>query len=329
MKIDIPILATFFAIFSSCLLSEVKAACVEGSNEVTLYAGQTIDIGTISAEVSGDSLIVTYTTEGNWYLEETHLWLGDDLDDMPQTKKGNPKIGQFPYKEDFVSADGNVQSSSFSIPLVDTAIAFSCPGDDASYFIAAHAAVYRIDDDGDIVQTETAWGDGDRFVEKGMWGTYFEITLTCDCDDPPPSDDTACETAFAKSTAGGDECFLDFDIDEDGTPDFNRWGWTNGPLAPALAPDNTEIMEIYAAAGQCDTTKGTLVGCLTVTYSLDGTLEVTYTMIGGFFMEEIHLYVGLESLPKDKKKKDKKKKGGRGGGGGSALYRRALFMGRA
>ena len=136
MKINLPVLATFFAIFSSFLLSKVNAACVPkvsgGSDEVTVedgtgvvdfLAGQDIDVGTISAEVSGDNLIVTFETTDGWYLEETHLWVGDDLN-YPQTGKGNPKIGNFPYKKEF---DEGVDTWSFEIPLA--AIGFECDTD--------------------------------------------------------------------------------------------------------------------------------------------------------------------------------------------------------
>ncbi len=62
-----------------------------------------------------------------------------------------------------------------------------------------------------------------------------------------------CETAFA---FGGDpeDCFLN--------NGFNRWGWSNAPLVEG----NYEF-EIWAAAGQCNLSKGTQVGILSINYS--------------------------------------------------------------
>lgn len=79
------------------------------------------------------------------------------------------------------------------------------------------------------------------------------------CDAPPPPPESGTETAFAY---GGEQlatCFLDLDFNSDSKSDFNRWGWTNGPLAAG-----SYSFDIYAGAGQCDLTKGTLVGTLNV-----------------------------------------------------------------
>lgn len=104
-----------------------------------------------------------------------------------------------------------------------------------------------------------------------------------ECETPPPPEPT-CETAFA---FGGNDatCFLDLD--------FSRWGWTNGPLGTG-----SYEFEIYAAAGQCDLSKGTLVGMLTVDYN-GSIANVTFAMESGFVLDETHLYVGNEILPMD------------------------------
>ncbi|MGA1824193.1 MAG: hypothetical protein ACMUIP_05960 [bacterium] len=170
-------------------------------------------------------------------------------------------------------------------------IGFSCPGEDTTYYVAAHAALRKPDGSGGY-QTETGWADGDLFVERGMWGTYFAITLTCDCTGGGGGG-AECETAFAYG-ADNATCFLGLDLDGDGTYDFNRWGWTNGPL---LAP-GSYTFDIYAGAGQCELGKGTLVGTLTVEY--DGEIAfIGYWMKAGFTMKETHLYVGNEILARN------------------------------
>ncbi|UCC54331.1 MAG: hypothetical protein JSV68_10255, partial [Anaerolineaceae bacterium] len=90
------------------------------------------------------------------------------------------------------------------------------------------------------------------------------------------------------------------DDDGDGEKDFNRWGWTNGPLAAG-----SYEFDVYAGAGRCDLTKGTLVGTLSVDY--DGsTATVSFNTSGTnpdtglpYTMVETHLYVGSELLATD------------------------------
>lgn len=267
-----------------------------GTHEEILYAGQTIEAGKVTMEVDGQNLVVTYETNAGWQIQQTHLWVGTDLADMPQTRQGNPKIGNFPYQSGNINGETRY---SVSIPLA--VLNFFCP-DEKAYYIAAHAALQRVDAAGGVVQTETGWSDGSRYVERGMWGTYSTITLACDCATADaPVVGGRCETAFAYShgtnAVDGDSTnsFLDIDENGDGRKDFNRWGWSNGAVG-----EGTHSWDIYAGAGQSDISKGTLVGKLTVEYKGD-TATVWFDMEEGspYYMEENHLYVGNEILPRD------------------------------
>jgi hypothetical protein len=272
-----------------------NAECVRtedgtGVHTEILYAGQTIEAGTVTTEVVGTDLTITYETSGGWELQETHVWVGTDLADMPQTRKGSPKIGNFPYQSGDITG---ATSYSVTIPLLQ--LGFSCPSVDTEYFVAAHAAVQLNDGAGNIIQTETGWSDGDRYVERGMWGTYSTVTLTCDCGTTKPPVAGQCETAFAYSggtnviDSDSTNSFLEI-VDEDGGS-FNRWGWSNGAIGAG-----SYSWDIYAGAGQSDITKGTLVGRLTVVY--DGSAATVW-----FDMTEgspyYHLYVGNEILARD------------------------------
>jgi hypothetical protein len=258
----------------------------DGASCSDLLAGQFTDAGDVCATVEGDNLVITYTTADGWELTEAHLWVGEHLADMPQTRKGNPKIGNFPYNSGDITG---ATMHQFSVPLS----AFGLTGaettcDDLSLIVAAHAALRKDNGDGTF-QTETGWGDGDRFVDRGSWATYSGITLKC-LEDVNPGGNT--ETAFAFGGADA-ACFLGVDEDGDGRGDFNRWGWTNGQLSAG-----SYTFDIYAGAGQCDLTKGTLVGTLTVDY--DGsTATVTYSINGPYFLAETHLYVGNEILARN------------------------------
>lgn len=101
----------------------------------------------------------------------------------------------------------------------------------------------------------------------------------CECE--------ATETAFAYDESLG-TCFLDIE-----GLNANRWGWTIGPL------DEGEYeFEIWAGAGQCDLSKGSLVGTLIVEYE-EGAATVTYVMDDCRTLKETHLYIGNDILPKD------------------------------
>lgn len=93
-----------------------------------------------------------------------------------------------------------------------------------------------------------------------------------------------CETAYAKGNAS--TCFL---------PTFSRWGWTN-----AITP-GSYVFDLWAAAGQCDTGKGTWVGTVNVVYGLNGHVSVTYNVIPPFKIEETHTYVGTTMYPQVKR----------------------------
>ncbi|UCH09801.1 MAG: hypothetical protein JSU61_11385 [Fidelibacterota bacterium] len=254
---------------------------VMADHSVILYAGQTMEAGAVSLSADGDTLYVAYQTTGDWELLETHLWIGEDLADMPQTRKGNPKIGNFPYRSG--SLEEGTTRFSFAIPVeVLGGEPYVC---DRTFYLAAHAVVGQPDGNGGY-ETETGWADGDRFVSRGSWATFFSVILTCDDGGVDPE---ICETAFAF----GNTCFLDIDEDGDGNGDFMRWGWTNGPLS-----EGSYSFPIYAGAGQCDTTKGTLVGELTVEY-FNGTAVVTYNIDAPYSTDETHLYVGNEILPRN------------------------------
>jgi hypothetical protein len=87
------------------------------------------------------------------------------------------------------------------------------------------------------------------------------------------------ETAYAK---GNDSiCFI---------PTFAQWGWTN-PVMPG-----TYTMDLWAAAAQCDTSKGTLVGNVTVTYT-PGSVVVVYNVESPYILEESHVYAGTTMFP--------------------------------
>jgi hypothetical protein len=94
------------------------------------------------------------------------------------------------------------------------------------------------------------------------------------------------ETAYAKGSSA--ICFI---------PTFANWGWTN-PITPG-----TYEMDLWAAAGQCDTSKGIKVGTVTVVYNGGGYVTVNYNVAFPYSLEETHVYAGTTKFPQVKQGK--------------------------
>jgi len=70
-----------------------------------LYAGQDWEVGEVLVWDDGTQLCVKYQLNDaaileGWLIYETHWAVADDKSGIPQTKKGNPIPGQFPYGDD-------------------------------------------------------------------------------------------------------------------------------------------------------------------------------------------------------------------------------------
>jgi len=160
-----------FIVLSIILLMLAGFAITSSAMVVTLFADQTIDVGTLNVEVIGSNLVVTYNITDPWELLETHLYVGT----VAPTKSAP---GRFPYgPEDAV--DGVC-----TIPLADFGGVFSL-------YIAAQAEVQKpivdefdvpiLDGDGNpTYQEETAWAIGDESIcipPCKNWAMYFSFVV--------------------------------------------------------------------------------------------------------------------------------------------------------
>lgn len=252
-----------------------------GERSYVLYAGQNLDAGSVTIQITEQALLVDYQTTGLWTLSSVALWIGNTSNGYPQTKNGNPVPGKFPYKSGSLS---NATTYRFAIPL--HSLGFTCPAENAFYFMMAHADLRRVNYDGSV-QTETGWSEGERVVEKGNWATRSTFELTCDCDDGGEGEEKVCETAFAwdpdKAT-----CFSFYG--------FDRWGWTNGPyFLEEYTPADT--LYLYAGAAQCDRSKGAEAGILTMSYTYGRATLLYNTLETGFVLQETHSYLGPDPIP--------------------------------
>jgi hypothetical protein len=135
--------------------AEVYNLTADGGNEMTAFK-----VGEVEVTNDENNLSVTYKiTEIGWLLNETHLHIANEsVDGIPQTKKNNPRPGQFDYSEEHEPVD----EYTYVIPL---------DGLSGEVYIAAHAAV-----DGTTTY-ESAWGDGTEFNEDRNWAMYFTYTI--------------------------------------------------------------------------------------------------------------------------------------------------------
>jgi hypothetical protein len=130
-------------------------------------------------------------------------------------------------------------------------------------------ADYGADNCGDFTYENTA-----TIVETGQSASAtLKVNVQC----------YIYETAYAKGDSA--ICFI---------PTFSQWGWTN-PITPGIYE-----WELWAGAAQCDTSKGTLVGSVTVVYDNDGYVTVTYNVAAPYILKETHVYAGTTMFPKVK-----------------------------
>src|SRR4030042_6380626 len=141
------------------------AGAAGGAETTELYAGKNMDVGDVNVSydsVSGNLTVEFVVVTDNWTLAEIHVHASKTIEDIPQTKKGNPIPGKFEYSAEYLPAD-RVTSDTFVI-----AVGPIDEGD--TIYVAAHAGVGELGGEDEIVQDESAWGDGEGF--KGAnWAT--------------------------------------------------------------------------------------------------------------------------------------------------------------
>jgi hypothetical protein len=146
-----------------------------------------------------------------------------------------------------------------------------------------------------VVVEEHFTAEQDQVDITGEDGVYnFNVGTLCDGIAPPPVGEdppyNGCETAFAKfdnidgigyvftnKASANPESYLVLGIS-------TRWGWAGN-----IKVDSTYTYDIWAAAGQNDTSNGFLVGHLNLTIN-ENNVTVNYVMDEGFTMKELHIY---------------------------------------
>ncbi len=258
-----------------------------GSTTWTLWAGQTIDVGSVTVCNDGTNVYVNYTLDYEGASFGTlHLWMGDTLANVPANSQGTPVPGQFCSATGGRCEDTNGATCwNFTVPLAEIGITNVTEACNTILYVVTHAEVTLPDDD-DLdtdPEHETAFG-GDTEGSGSRWWFYGAYTVCCDFDTPV----SFCETAYGYGTH---VWTTDKKSNPDGLPSLkltkNRWGWAINMTEPG-----TYSSTIWAGAGLNKTGNGMEVGTLTVVW--DGTTDavtVTYNLDVGC-LKEVHVYVG-------------------------------------
>jgi hypothetical protein len=129
---------------------------------VPLIAGRQYTVGEVTITNDEVYIYIDITTFDSWVLDETHAAVVGSVDDLPLNNGGNPRIGHYPYENHAM------------IELGDWV-----PGD--NIVISVHAEVMKLNDAGEAIQQENAWGQGIQQSRGNRW-MYFHYAVQ-DCDD--------------------------------------------------------------------------------------------------------------------------------------------------
>jgi hypothetical protein len=189
-------------------------------------------------------------------MKAIHLFVGA-CDKLPVNKQGNLVPGQFPYKVEF---NGLQTFYYVEIPLDTLPEGCVC--------VAAHAEVVKVVD-GEIVQSETAFGEGEKVGKN--WFMKFEYCIAV-CEDEPPVE----------------MCYQDETAWAAGSRYVTQGNWATYTPYVANTPVNVFAGQNY------------LVGTVTFSEVVDGKVTITLAALNGARLQSVAESVkiqGYETAP--------------------------------
>ena len=275
-----------------------------------LTAGQYNDVGSLTVSNDADFLYITYELDydpnGDGVVDATFGTLHADVvsdESLIDINGGRPTPGKLDYQAggNSINQLDSATRHTFQIPVNEIISVDVLPYCEQALIVLAHAEVnYSIDDSDYCLANpgikgcnagdeDTAWGgDNSHGIGSGGGSWYYDggYNWQC-CDGPKPPEFCYVETAFAK----GDHIFSTFrKSNPEGLESLmlskNRWGWAINMNEPGSYVGN-----LYSGAGLNKIENGDLVGTFSVEW--DGeTATATYQLDSGFYLEEVHVYVG-------------------------------------
>ena len=149
------------------------AVCTTSGSSILKASNNSYNAGTVEYVIEDDNLIVTYIAADGVGINETHLWVGVDLDDMPSAGRGQPRNGHFPYGGDYNGAS----IAEYIIPLSD----ISGYSETSDLYIVAHAVVQG-SSTAEFSKRETAYA-GDEKGNSPRWWWYIQWNQEEECEE--------------------------------------------------------------------------------------------------------------------------------------------------
>jgi hypothetical protein len=177
---------------------DYEICCTTGCSAytATLFAGQTINAGTVTVTNDATNLYVDIAGANGWILNAAHVYAG--ACPIPTNTGGNPAPGLFPWQQTPTSP---VATISFTIPL--SSLPASCADTIA---MAVHTESVQVDTSGAVTSSETGWAFGP-----------YDWDDDCDGGTTEPPDD-GCPDWI-------DTLNLDVDIEYSGNSGYLTNGW--------------------------------------------------------------------------------------------------------
>jgi hypothetical protein len=186
---DLDSIVDSYALFDSAIITHVSTLIADGGewhyNRWGKECNGTVTVSNDATNLYVTYIMMTYQPVVDLYINETHLYVAETLNEIPTVGKwNNPKLGKFEEVE--FSSSENRQTYTYTIALADIGTGVSA-GD--TVFIAAHAVVTDVsiivgwDGETPIYWTDTVWAEGEYFNQgrpeggQGNWAMYFEFEI--------------------------------------------------------------------------------------------------------------------------------------------------------
>lgn len=233
-----------------------------GDAKITeIKAGQHHTAGSLSISNDQDSVYLIINMTGGWTFNKAHVAIGSC--DAKPFSPAKPAPGQFPYHYNANQAT----YARYAFPLSQ----FS--GTPCLCY-AVHLEARKVEN-GQVVQSETAWGEGPRFAANGNWSMYNTYCIQeCTVSTPNPTTDCLVnETAWAFGTR--------FNQNQ------GQWGWY-------LNYNNSEqTYNIYAGQHY-------LAAQAHFSAPVNNQVTITITMMPGYNLQDVNQSVkisGTDTAP--------------------------------
>lgn len=143
---------------------------------VPFVANGRLDIGEITVSNDENELCVDFATDEGWLMHRTQVAYGRTLGDLPLTRRGFLRIGDFPISE---THEPPVASATHCFNWAEEGFA---AGD--TVLLAAHGFVVQTGPRGWWRRLASAWGEGTRVHKRG-WAMVFAYVIQ-DLGGPEP-----------------------------------------------------------------------------------------------------------------------------------------------